>query len=343
MNRTLGVALAAAACLVVTTACKQSLPANVAAAVNGRPIPYADLEKQYRLQFAEGSPDRPSDDQTSTQKLQILRIMIDNEIMLQRAEKLSLMASDSDVDAKFNELKAPYTQEDFARQLATRKMTADDLKQQLRRELSMQKLFNKEFTSHINISDKDVENFYNTNKPSFNLAEPQVHLMQVLVTPSPSAEVKNLKNDKAQNDDQARTKIQMIEARLRRNEDFAMVAQSYSEDPSTAANGGDLGFIPESALGQANPELRKMVMSMQPGELSKIIHTPEGYRILKLVSKEPAGQRELNDPRVQQSIRETLFNRKDQLLREAYYEMARNEAKVINQFANTIIQERDKK
>ncbi len=122
-----------------------------------------------------------------------------------------------------------------------------------------------------------------------------------------------------------------------------MIAQNLSEDPATASNGGDLGFIPESSLDKANPELRKMVMSLGPGQTSKIIHTQEGYRILKVVSKEPAGQRALNDPQVQQSIREQLRNRKDQLLRAAYFEMGRNEAQVVNQLANTIIADRDQK
>jgi peptidyl-prolyl cis-trans isomerase SurA len=337
MRRILPWTLAAA---LVVTGCKKSVPDNVAALVNNRPISYADLDKQFQLQFAG---DHPNDDQAMTQKLEVLRTLIDNEIMLQRAEKQSLMAVDADVEAKFNELKAPYTQEEFQRQLNARKISADDLKAQLRRDLSVQKLIAKEITSHIAISDKDVADFYNSNKASFNLAEPQVHLSQILVTPQPNPDVRNLKNDKAQTEDQAKAKIQMIEARLHQGEDFAVVAQSFSEDPSSAANGGDLGFVPESALEKANPELRKMVMSMQAGQVSRIIRTPEGYRLLRVISKEPAGQRELNDPRVQQSIRETLINRKDQLFRAAFYEVARNEAQVTNQLAISIIQKKDKK
>jgi peptidyl-prolyl cis-trans isomerase SurA len=323
-------------CCFLTVSCKKSPPANVAASVNSRPITFADLEKQYKIQFTSQG-DQPSEDQVAIQKLEILRSLIDNEIMLQRAEKAGLMAVDSDVEAKLTELKAPYTQEEFQKQLDARNMSVDDLRAQLRRDLSIQKLFNKEITSHITITDKDVTDFYNSNKASFNLVEPQVHLAQILVTPRPDSNVRNLRSDKAQNDDQAKAKIQMLEARLKQGEDFSMVAQNYSEDPNTAPNGGDLGFIPESSLEQANVELRKMVMALQPGQISPVIKTQEGYRILKVMSKEPAGQRELNDPRVQQTIRETLLNRKDQLLRAAYYEIARNEAKVVNYYANSIM------
>ncbi|MCC6293238.1 MAG: peptidylprolyl isomerase [Bryobacterales bacterium] len=317
--------------------CKRAAPTNVAAEVNARPILFADLDKQFKIQFSSSNPEA-NEDLIDNQKLDILRSMIDNEIMLQRAEKLGLMAVDSDVEAKFSELKAPYTQEEFQKQMDARKITLQDLKVQIRRDLSIAKLFNREITSKISITDKDVTGFYNANKASFNLAEPQVHLATILVTPQPDPNVRNLRSDKAQNDDQAKRKIQMIEARLKQGEDFAMLAQSFSEDPNTAPNGGDMGFIPESALEQANVELRKMVMSLQPGQTSPVISTAEGYRILKLVSKEPAGQRDLNDPRVQQTIRETLLNRKDQLRKAAYYEVARNEAKVTNYFAQRVVE-----
>ncbi len=327
------------AALVTLSACRKAPPANVAASVNNRVITFAELEKHYATQFPGDPSARESGgDMAEIQKIEILRSLIDNEIMLQRAEKLGLMATASDVDAKFNELKAPYTQEEFQKQLADRKMTQEELKAQLRRDLSVQKLFNREITSRISISDKDVADFYSANRDGFNLAEPQVHLAQILVTPHPDPNVRNLRNDKAQNEEQARKKIQMIETRLKSGEDFAMVAQNYSEDPETGPNGGDLGFIPESALEKANVELRKIVMQLPPGRISQIIRTAEGYRILRVISKEPAGQRDLNDPRVQQTIRETLLNRKDTLLKAAYYETARNEAKVSNYLASSILE-----
>jgi peptidyl-prolyl cis-trans isomerase SurA len=326
---------------LAVTGCKHSPPPNVAAVVNGYSITYADLDKQFQSQFA-GAGERPNDDQVMFQKLELLRGMVDNRMMLQRAERLGLLATDTDVESKLNELKAPYTQEEFQRQMNNRRMTVDDLKAQLRQDLSVQKLFNKEITSHINITDKDVADFYNANKASFNLVQPQIHLAQILVTATPNPEVRNLKNDKAQNDDQAKKKIEMLLARIRQGEDFAMLAQNYSEDTATAGNGGDLGFVSQSDLEKASPELRKIVESTPSGQISGIIHTAEGYRILRVIAKEPAGQRELQDPRVQQTIRETLLNRKDQLLKAAYYEVARNEAKVVDYFALSI-QEKNKK
>lgn len=327
---------------MVLAGCKKPVSADVAATVNGRPTTYADLDRAIAAQFPN-APLKQSADQATQLRLETLRALIDNEILLQRSEKEGLLASDADVEAKFNELKAPYTQEQFQKMLEQRKMSIADLKAQIRRELSVQKLFNKEIGSHISISDADVNAFYNANKASFNLAENKVRLAQILVTAAPDPSVNNLKNDKAQNDQQARTKIQMIDLRVRQGEDFAALAQNYSEDANSAPNGGDLGFVPESALEKVNPQLRKAILEMTPGQVSPVLQTPEGYRIIKLISKEPAGQRQLSDPRVQEEIRQGLFQAKEQLLRSAFYEVARSEARVVNYYAQSVLESRDKK
>jgi peptidyl-prolyl cis-trans isomerase SurA len=326
----------AAVAALTLAACKHSPPPHVAAVVNNYSITNAELDKTYQSQYAQQS-EGATEDQILAQKLDVLSSLITNEIMLQRAERLGLTAVDADVDAEIAKMRSPYTKEEFEKTLADRHMTMDDLRKQVRSKLTVDKLVNKEITSKITITDGDVKSFYEANKPSFNLTEPAVHMAQILVTPFPDTNVHNLKNSKAQNDKEARTKIEDIMARLKSGEDFGMLAQNYSEDINSAPNGGDMGFVKESDLDKANPELRKMVFSLPNNGISPIIHTSEGYRILKVISKEPAGQRELNDPRVQQNIRETLINSKDQLLRAAYYETARNSAKIENYLARSVV------
>ena len=335
-------ALVALSGLLVIGACDRPVSKDVAATVNGRPVSYAELDRAVNAQIPNAPP-KTNTDQATQLRLETLRSLIDNEILLQRSEKAGLLASDVEVDGKFNELKAPYTQEQFQKVLDQRKMTVAELKSQIRRELSVQKLVVKEISSHISISDADLANFYNSNKAAFNLAENKVRLAQILVTPNPDPNVNNLKSDKAQNDGQATTKIHNLELRIRQGEDFGSLAQNYSEDTASAPNGGDLGFVPESALANANPELRKGILEMTPGQVSPVIHTQEGYRIIKLISKEPAGQRQLSDPRVQEEIRKGLFEGREQVLRSAFYEVARSEAKVVNYYAQSVLQSRDSK
>jgi len=325
----------AALLALLAGACKKSVPPNVAATVNGRAITYADLDKQYKRQFPQ-QPEGATPDQVLFQKLELLRAMIDEEILLQRAEKLGLLARDEDVEARLNEIRAPYTQEEFRKQLDAQGMTLEELKSQIRRSLSIEKLLNKEIGNQIVITDKDVADFYNANQAMFRFPETNYHIARIVVTSGPSPEVRNLSGSKAQNEDQARKKIQMIEARLKQGEDFAKVAQAFSEDPQSAPNGGDMGFIPESALQQADAETRRVILSLAPGQISPPLRTQGGWQILKLIAREPAGQRELNDPRVQQNIRETLRTRKEQLLRNAYLDACRNEAQVVNYLALSI-------
>jgi peptidyl-prolyl cis-trans isomerase SurA len=330
------VVLAAGAAALTLASCKHSPPANVAAEVNGHAITINELDKTYQsnAQQAEGA----TEDQIQSQKLDLLSSMITQEIMLQHAEKLGLAAVDADVEGEIAKMRAPYTKEEFEKQLSAQHMTLNDLKAKVRSKLTVDKLVNKEITSKITITDADITNFYSANKASFNPPEPTIHMAQILVTPFPDPNVRNLKNSKAQNEKDARSKIEGIAAQLKRGEDFGSVAQAYSEDPNSAPNGGDMGFVGERDLDRANPDLKKMVVTLPQGSVSPIIHTQEGYRILKVISREPAGQRELNDPRVQQNIRDMLLNSKDQLLRAAYYETARNGAKIENYMARGIVE-----
>jgi len=253
-----------------------------------------------------------------------------------------LLATDDEVNAKLAEIKAPFSQDDFDKRLAARNITLADFKADLRRSITVDKVLNKEITSKINITDGDITAYYNEHKAEFNLIEPQYHLAQILVTPQPNPQARNVAN-KAQNDAEAKKKIQAIENRLDSGEDFASVAMSLSEQPETAQNGGDLGFVPESSL-KGDKAAYDAINKLKLGQYTTVLvvadpnsHQVFGYRLVKLISKEASGQRELQDPRVQQAIREQLRDRKEQLLKAAYYEVIRNEAKVENFFAEAIL------
>lgn len=328
--------------LAALTACNKQVGGDVMATVDGRKIFRSDVDKYYDNQVASAQQ-APTGEQATALRLNILHQMIDDEILMRRAEKLGLLATDEEVDRKFNEVKAPFTQEEFDQRLKDKKITLADFKRDIRRSITVDKVMNKEVSSKINVTDQDITDYYNAHKGEFNLIEPQYHLAQIMVTPMPNPQAQN-QNDKAQNEADARKKIQMISNRLDSGDDFATLAMRYSEDPETSGNGGDLGTIPESSLRSTDPLTRDSVMKLKPGQYSPIITVMNpatrqavGYRIVKLVSKEPAGQRELNDPRVQQAIRSQLHDRREQLLKAAYYEVLRDSAKVENFYARKIL------
>ncbi len=315
--------------------------AGVMATVNGRKIQRTEVDKYYNNQTAD-APQKPTDEQADTLRLNILKQLIDNEILMQRAEKLGLLATDDEVNSKLAEIKAPFSQDEFDKRLAARNVTVADFKADLRRSITVDKVLNKEITSKINITDDDITSYYNQHKAEFNLIEPQYHLAQILVTTQPNPQAQNVAG-KAQNPEEAKKKIQMIENRLDSGEDFASVAMALSEQPETAQNGGDLGFVPESSL-KGDRSAFDAINKLKPGQYSAVLvvgdpnsHQIFGFRVVKLISREAAGQRELKDPRVQQAIREQLRDRKEQLLKAAYYEVIRDEAKVENFFAEDIL------
>jgi len=340
----LGLVLSAVCLLIAFSACnRDSGGGDVMASVDGRKIYRSEVDKYYANQTS-GSDQQPSGEQAVSLRLSILNELIETEILMRRAEKLGLLATDEEVDRKLNEIKSPYTAEEFNKRLEEKKISLDDFKRDLRRSLTRDKVLNKEITSRINITDQDVSSYYNAHKAQFNLIEPQYHLAKIVVTGLPVPQVHNLQNSKAQNDADARKKIQMIANRLDSGDDFATLAMNYSEDPETSNNGGDLGMAPESALKQADPATRDAVMKLKPGQYTPIIpilnpanHQINGYMIVKLIAKEPAGQRDLNDPRVQQAIRQQLRDSREQLLKAAYYESLRDQSKITNYYADEVL------
>jgi peptidyl-prolyl cis-trans isomerase SurA len=329
----------AALLLLPLAGCRQQRqPApDVWALVNGQEIHRDDVDKYYRTRVSpEGQ--EPSQEESLTLKLNVLDELINNEILLERAKKLNLEASDGEVEDKFTELKSPYTEEEFQRQMKERGVSVDDLKRDLRRELSIQKLLNREVVAKITITDQDVTDFYNANRAQFNVAEPQYRIAQIVVTPRKDPQIRNRKNDDATTEAEAQRKIKMLMDRLNSGADFTQLAMDYSEDMNTAMTGGDLGYVPESALNQSDPALKKMVVGMKPGQVSPVLTLKDKYVILKMVTRESPGQRSISDPQVQQTIRDTLRNRKEQLLRAAYLAIARDDARVRNYLAEQVVE-----
>ena len=314
---------------------------DVWALVNGEQIHRAEAEKYYKSRLNPQAP-TPSQEEALSLTLNVLDELINNDILIQRARKLGMEATDGEVEDKFTEFKNPYTEDEFQRQLKDRGVSTTDLKDDIRRQLSVQKLLNREVVAKIAITDQDISDFYNQNRAQFNVAEPQYRVAQILVTPRKDPQLHNRKNDDATTDVEARRKSAALLQQLANGSDFTQLAMDYSEDPATASSGGDLGYVPESSLNQSDPALKRAVVSLKVGQVSPIIPLKDGYHILKLMAREATGQRQISDPQVQQSIRDTLRNRKEQLLRAAYMAEARDAAKVTNYLAQQVIESNGK-
>jgi peptidyl-prolyl cis-trans isomerase SurA len=313
---------------------RDSPKSQVWARVNGTPIYESQVDALYRR--ATVLPDPGKLDQGLSFKLNILNELIDHQLLLQRAAAQQIKVSDAEVDANLERIRDPEPSQDFERQLKNRGLTLAELREQVRQDLTIQKLVEQEISSRITVTKAEIANYYAHNLADFRVPEPEYHLAQILVTPVADPQVRNLMRDDAKTEQGARRKIKALYAQLRAGESFARVAEEYSEDPRTAPGGGDMGFIPASTMA-SNPHIQRAVRFLKPGQFSGIIYGRNGFCIIKLLGFVPAGQRKLSDPQVQQTIRKTLLDEKEEVLKAAYVENLRNHAHIVDEFAQEIV------
>lgn len=279
-------------------------------------------------------------DRERLRRLRSLQDLMAQRLLLRRAEVQGTLVSDEEVDVAMEGYSLPYgTQQAFHAFLDEAGQQIDDLRGEIRRRLTVIKLLNRDVRAKVRVTGDEMRAYYERHEATFSVPEQQLRLAQILVTAAVEAPVPNLRNDDATSLEAARRKIQRIHERLESGDDFEQLALDYSEDQTYASTGGDMGFIPESALVKADRRLRRAVVALLPGEVSRVIEGDGEFRIVRLIAVEPAGRREFGDPGVQDAIREVLANRREQLLRAVLLETERNRAAIRNYLAEDLASE----
>lgn len=307
---------------------------EVWARVNGTPIYESQVNAIYRREAALPGGGKP--EQGLSFKLTILNELIDQQLLLQQAAEDQINVSDAEIDAKLNQIRDPSSDADFQHRLKTQGLTPARLRNQVQRALTIQKLIEQEISSRITVTPAEIAAYYAHNKADFRVPQPEYHLAEILVTPSADPQVTNLMHDDARTELAAQRKIRALYAQVRSGEAFTRVAEEYSEDPRTAPGGGDMGFIPASSLA-SHPTIERALRALKPGRFSGIIHEGKAFCIIKLLGFIPAGQRKLSDPEIQNSIRKTLLDEKEETLKAAYVETLRNKAHITDELAQQIV------
>lgn len=336
-----------AVALVLTAlvaACNQpggpaSAPAPSASAwavVNGREISRDDVDKAYRRAAPEGT--QPSDEEVYTAKLNLLNELIVQELLLAKAAELKIELPQAELDKAYEEAKKNIAPAQYEEELKKRNLTAADMREDLRRNLLAQKVVDKEIGEKATPSDADITAFFEANKAQFNRTEDSIRIAQIVVTPVREQQQTNRTGDDATSAPAATAKAQMIMQRLKEGVPFGDLAADFSEDEGgSAQRGGDLGFVPLSALNQAPPQLRDAVLKSNPGTV-QLVSAGGAHTIVLVVAKDKKGQKDLSMPEVKDGISSALKGRKEQLLRAAYLSDLRNNATVNNVLARQIVQ-----
>jgi peptidyl-prolyl cis-trans isomerase C len=143
---------------------------------------------------------------------------------------------------------------------------------QIQRDLAIKELIDTQFVQKITVSDEEMKVYYDSNPDSFKKPE-QVKASHILIKVEPQADA----SQKAG----ARKKLEMIQGKLKKGEDFGTLAKEYSEGPSNT-KGGDLGYF---SRGQMVKPFEEAAFALKQGEVSEIVETRFGYHLIKVTDK----------------------------------------------------------
>jgi parvulin-like peptidyl-prolyl isomerase len=333
-----------AAILLTTGACSQSGGSDsqdsmVAATVNGKNIMLAEVERGVSQQ-AGGKQAQLSQLELAQARLQMLGSLIQREVVFQRADREKLLPTEEEISAAINQqkLQSGMTDDDFQKSLVAQNMSMELVREEARKEIAIKKLQDK-YNSKITVSDKEVEDFYNSNRDRF-VSSRGVALAMIAVDPADNSGQGIAQND-AKSDAEAKLKIDDINQQLKGGADFATVARAKSEDANSVPRGGDIGFLSEDDLKQSGfpPELISRFFSMQAGDKTEPVRFNNGkWYIFKLEEKRLQTENlTLESPGVRQQITQALIKQRSDILNAALVEVAMNEAKIVNNLASTMI------
>jgi parvulin-like peptidyl-prolyl isomerase len=312
---------------------------NIAATVNGRNIMLSEVERVVSQQ-AGGNTSSLNQLQMAQARLQVLNSLIQREVLFQRAEREKVLPTEAQIDGAIAAQKqnSGMTSEDFDKSLKAQNLSMETLREEARKDLAISALQDK-YSGKIDISDREVEEFYNGNRDRFK-NERGVALAMIVVDPADNSSTGI--TDDAKNDADAKLKIDNIYQQLQGKADFATVARAKSEDINTLVRGGDIGFLTEPELRNNNfPQdlISSFFGSMQVGDYSQPTRFNSGkWYIFKLAERRLAAENlTLESPGVRQQIAQGLTNQRKELLKAALVETALNDAKIVNNLAANML------
>jgi peptidyl-prolyl cis-trans isomerase SurA len=311
----------------------------VAATVNGRNIMLSEVERGVSQQTG-GNPSSLNQLQMAQARLQVLNNLIQREVLFQRAEREKVLPTEAQIDGAIATQKqnSGMTAEDFDKKLKAENISIETLREEARKDLAIANLQDK-YSGKIDISDREVEDYYANNKQEF-VRNRGVALAMIMVDPADNSA--DGINDDAKNETDAKLKIDNIYQQLQGKADFATVARAKSEDINTLRSGGDIGFATEQDLKNNNfpPELVSSLFGpMQVGDYTQPTRFGSGkWYIFKLAQKRLASENlTLESAGVRQQITQGLTNQRKAILNAALLEVAINEAKIVNHLAANMI------
>jgi peptidyl-prolyl cis-trans isomerase C len=297
-------------------AADKKAPEDKVAVVNGITISKDtyDRELDFFVRRAAPGGQQIPDVQMAQMKNEVLESLIDRELLFQESKKQGIQVKSEAVSNQFQKIQQRYpNKEEFKKLLSNMGLTESDVQAQIERGMAIQELIDKEVTEKIKVSDEETKSFYDKNPQLFQQPE-QVKASHILIKVQTDAP-----------DDQkaaARKKIEAVQQKVQKGEDFATLAKTYSEGPS-GPKGGDLGYF---RRGQMVKPFEEAAFSLKPNETSEIVETQFGYHLIKVNDKKPA--QKMTYAGVKDRLNDSLKKQKTDSEANAYIETLRKDAKI---------------
>jgi peptidyl-prolyl cis-trans isomerase C len=287
---------------------------DVVARVNGETIDKTEFEKA--IKNVEGRAGQPVPaDQRDRVYRGVLDQLIAYRLLMQETKTRKIEIPDTEVDARLAQIKQQFPSEDvFKQTLAQRNMTVEQLREDAKGDMRVAKMLEGEVNAAVAVQPQDVSAFYQQNPDKFKQGE-RVRASHILIRTPENADAKT-KQD-------ARTKAADVLKQVKDGKDFGELAKEYSQDPGSAANGGDLGYF---AQGQMVGPFEQAAFALKPGDVSDVVETPFGFHVIKVADKQAARTVPLEE--VKPKIEEFLQNQQRQLKTEAFINSLKAKGKV---------------
>ncbi len=291
-------------------------PGGNVAVVNGSVINRADFNREMgRVLQRLSSKGKPlSDSRVSEIKKEVLENLINSELLYQESQKQGITVDEVAVNEQLRKLKERFPSEaEFKSALSKANLSEDAVKSQLKRGMAIQRFIDNQFVQKSKVSDKESRAYYDSHPDLFKQPE-QVRASHILIKVDPGA-------DESQKVE-ARKKMEKIQGKVQKGEDFAALAKEFSEGPSSA-KGGDLGYF---RRGQMVKPFEEKAFALQPGEVSDIVETQFGYHLIKVMDKKPETTIAYED--IKDRLKQHLKREKVQKDLKLYVEKLKEKAKV---------------
>lgn len=286
------------------------------AVVNGTVIKQAELDTEMSRYLArlQSTGRFPNDVERSEIKKQVLENLIARELLYQESQKKGIKVDQKEVDGQLTALKGRFPSEaEFKTALSRMNLTEADLRFQFERDLAIKKLLDGQIGDKVAVSEKETKAYYDANLETFKKPE-QVRASHILIKVDPGA-------DEAKKAE-ARTKIESLQTKLKKGEDFGALAKENSEGPS-GPKGGDLGFF---GRGQMVKPFEDAAFTMKPGQVSNMVETRFGYHLIMVTERTPEST--LSYEEVKDRLEQYLKQQKVQEEIAAYVETLKSNAKI---------------